>query len=262
MVTLILLAHLLLACGGVPPEPTPSEGEQVTIVQVVDGDTVALEDGRRVRYLGINTPERDQPFYEEAREANRRLVEGKSVWLVLDIQPTDRYGRILAYVWAGNRLVNLELVQQGFANAYTQPPNVRYSEQIIAAERKAREAEVGLWAKAGIPVKIQHIHYDAPGPDNEDPNGEWVEIINTGTRTVDLTNFTLKDQANHIYTFPSVDLQPEQLLKLFSGQGRDNIDSLYWGLSNDAVWNNGGDTGYLRDPQGRLVDSYQYSPEE
>ena len=258
MVTLILLGCLLLACSDAPPEPTPGDGEQARVAQVVDGDTVTLEDGRRVRYLGINTPERDQPFYDEAREANRRLVEGKTVWLVLDTQPTDRFGRILAYVWSGDQFVNLELVRQGFANAYTQPPNVRYSEQIVAAEREAREAEVGLWAKAGIPVIIQDIHYDAPGPDQENPNGEWVEIVNEGTGTVDLTSFTMKDEANHIYTFPPVELQAGQALRLFSGQGRDSADSLYWGLSEDAVWSNSGDTGYLRDAQGRLVDFYQY----
>ncbi len=256
--TLILLGFLLLGCAKATAIPTPTGGARVMIVHVVDGDTVELDDGRRVRYLGINTPERDQPFYAEARAANQQLVEGKAVWIVLDTEPTDRFGRTLAYLWVDEKLINLELVRQGYANAYTQPPNVRYSKEIVAAEQEAREAEVGLWAPAGVPIRIQEIHYDAPGPDHENPNGEWVELRNEGSKTVDLTGFTLKDEANHIYTFPTLSLEPGQVLKLYSGQGRNSYGSLYWGLSDDAVWSNQGDTAYLRDSQGRFVDSYGY----
>ncbi len=73
---------------------------------MIDGDTIDIEGGYRVRYIGIDTPEKDEAFYSEAKEANRRLVEGKTVWLTVDAQPSDRYGRLLAYVWAGERLVN------------------------------------------------------------------------------------------------------------------------------------------------------------
>jgi hypothetical protein len=135
---------------------------------------------------------------------------------------------------------------------------VRYSESIVAAEREAREAEVGLWAPAGLAVKIQKIYYDAPGPDAENPNGEWVEIVNEGPDAIDLLGFTLKDEGNHIYKFSSLILAPDSMLKVYSGQGTDGEHTLYWGLSNDAVWNNDGDTAYLRDKQGRLVDWYGY----
>jgi endonuclease YncB( thermonuclease family) len=258
VVLLILLTLLLSACDQDAPIPTPTDGVEVTISQVIDGDTVELDDGRRVRYLGINTPEQGRPFYDEATSANRRLVEGKSAWLVLDVQPTDQYGRTLAYVWVGDQFVNVELVRQGYAAAYTDPPNVRYSEAIIAAEKKARETEVGLWAPSDAPLKLQEIHFDAPGPDGENPNGEWVEIVNEGSKVMNLVGFTLKDEATHIYTFPDVTLEPNHVLKLYSGQGTDGADALFWGLVGDAGWNNNGDTAFLRDRRGRLVDMYRY----
>lgn len=258
LLALGLLVLHLAACGSSRAIPTPGNGAEVTVARVVDGDTVELADGRRVRYIGLNTPERGQPLYEEATEANRRLVEGKTAWLALDVQPTDQYGRTLAYLWAGGQFVNQELLRQGFANVYTAPPNVRYSEQFLQAEREARKAETGLWARSNLALKIRKIVYDAPGQDPENPNGEWVEILNAGTTPVDLAGCTLKDEGNHIYLFPALSLGPEEVLKLHSGQGPDGRGSLFWGLVDDSVWNNGGDTAYLRDPQGRLVDSYGY----
>jgi micrococcal nuclease len=217
-----------------------------------------LEDGRHARYLGINTPERGQPFYEQARQANRRLVEGRDAWLVLDVQPTDQYGRILAYFWVEGRFINAELVRSGYANAYTQPPNVRFSEEIVAAEQEARRAKVGLWSPADIPIRIDEIHYDAPGPDHQNPNGEWVVLFNEGSEPIDLTGLTLSDEANHLFTFPPVRLEPGKNLSLHTGRGRDDDSHLYWGLVNDSVWNNDGDTAFLRDPTGRLIDSFGY----
>jgi len=208
--------------------------------------------------VGVNTPERNQYYYEEATQANRRFVEGKTIWMVLDTQSIDQYGRLLAYVWVGSTFVNLELVRQGYASAYTEPPNVRYSQELLAAEQEAREAQRGLWVPAGIAVEIRTIYYDAPGPDPQNPNGEWIELVNAGSTTVDLSGFTLKDEANHIYTFPAVSLRPGRALKVYSGRGTDGPASLFWGLSGDSIWSNNGDTAFLRDPEGHLVDSYRY----
>lgn len=255
---LCAIALLSLGCADTAGPSTPSDGQHVKIAYVIDGDTVELDNGRRVRYLGINTPERGQPFYKEATEANRRLAEGQAAWMVLDTQPTDRFGRTLAYLWIQDRFVNLELVSQGYANAYTEPPNVRYSEEILAAEQEARNAQAGLWALADVPIRIREINYDAPGPDHQNPNGEWIAFENKGSEAILLSGFTLKDEANHIYTFPSVYLEPSTVIELHSGQGRDGGGTLYWGLSEDAVWSNNGDSAYLRNPQGKLVDYYTY----
>jgi micrococcal nuclease len=250
-----------LSTATAPPGsgPTqPGELETVTVATVVDGDTVELADGRRVRYIGLNTPERDQPYYQEAAEANRQLVAGKEVQLELDVETFDQYGRTLAYVWVDGLMVNREIISRGFANVFTVPPNVRYEAELRAAEREAREAGRGLWAGSEAPLKIVHIEADAPGDDRANPNGEWIEIANQGQQPVAMQGYTLKDEANHIYTFGNFTLQPETSVNLYSGQGQDTATELYWGLVDESVWNNGSDAAFLRDAQGSLVDTFAY----
>jgi micrococcal nuclease len=273
---LILLSILACNLETTPtPAPPPDNTETFRVKEVVDGDTIVLEEDTKVRYIGLNAPERDRPFYEEATEANRRLVEDQEVRLEFDTVQIDRYGRLLAYVFVGDStggsaeltveaspqgetFVNLELLRQGYANAFTVPPNVKYEGRFLEAEREAREAGRGLWAIQGMGIKIAHIQADAPGNDSENPNGEWVEIINEGSTAVNLEGFSLKDAANHIYTFPAFTLQPGATVRLYSGQGQDDASSLYWGLVGETVWNNSGDSAFLRDSEGNLVDSYTY----
>lgn len=135
---------------------TPSLGsqerEKVKVIRVIDGDTIELEDGRRVRYIGIDTPETVDPqkpvqcFGKEAYLENKKLVEGKQIEMEKDISETDQYGRILRYVWAEGVFVNEHLVREGFAHAVTFPPDVRYQELFLEAERKAREEGKGFWS--------------------------------------------------------------------------------------------------------------------
>lgn len=126
--------------------------ETATVLRVIDGDTVELNDKRRVRYIGIDTPEVVDPnkpvecFGPEAKAANQSLVEGKSVRLVKDISEVDKYGRLLRYVYFGDTLVNDYLVRQGFAHASTYPPDVELSEQLRQAEKEARVNTRGLWS--------------------------------------------------------------------------------------------------------------------
>ncbi len=262
--TTVLLLLILLSILACTPgsTPTPGSADTFRVREVIDGDTIVLEDGTKVRYIGLNTPERDRPFYEEATEANRKLVEGQEVRLELDAVQIDRYGRTLAYVFVsspqGDIFVNLELLRQGYANVFTVSPNVKYEELFREAEREAREAGRGLWAIQETAIKISRIQADAPGNDNENPNGEWIEIVNEGSEAVNLEGYSLKDAANHIYTFPAFTLQPGATVRLYSGQGQDDASSLYWGLVGEAVWNNGGDSAFLRDSEGHLVDSYTY----
>jgi len=234
------------------------QGTWATVTRVLDGDTVELDKGHRARYIGVNAPEDGQAFYEEAKEANRQLVEGRQVLLEFDVTTYDRYGRWLAYLYVDGHFVNYELVRRGFANVYTVPPNVKYEELLRQAQRQAREEEAGLWASVEMLVKITHIEADAPGDDNDNPNGEWVEITNQETSALDLRGYTLSDEANHIYAFGPLELPPGATVRLRTGQGQDNEENLYWGFVGRSVWNNSGDSAYLRDPQGNLVDVYAY----
>lgn len=125
--------------------------EFVKVTKVIDGDTIEIEGGYHVRYIGIDTPETVHPsqpvecFGKEASNKNKELVEGKMVRLERDITELDRYGRLLRYIWIDNTLVNEVLVQEGYANSYTYPPDVKYQERFVQAERIARENNRGLW---------------------------------------------------------------------------------------------------------------------
>lgn len=121
------------------------------VTRVIDGDTIELENGERVRYIGIDTPETVDPrkpvqcFGVEASRKNKELVEGKSVRLEKDITDKDKYNRLLRYVWIDDILINLELVKQGFAHSYSYPPDIKYQDRFRLAEQQAREAKIGLW---------------------------------------------------------------------------------------------------------------------
>ena len=146
---LLLLLLPLLVAGSASAGPL--EG---VVVRVVDGDTIYVQLADRVekiRYIGMNTPEihhptkGEQPGGREAAEMNRRLVGGKRVRLELDVRSRDRYGRLLAYVWLGDTMVNAELVRRGYAQVMTVPPNVRYQNLFVKLQREARDAGRGLW---------------------------------------------------------------------------------------------------------------------
>ncbi len=140
------------------PAPVASQGDStvVQVVRVTDGDTIQVccIAGKRekVRYIGINTPETKHPskgveyFGKEASEANRELVDGKSVSLEYDVQQRDRYKRLLAYVYLKDgTFVNAWLVERGYAQVMTVPPNVKYQKLFLKLERQVREARRGLW---------------------------------------------------------------------------------------------------------------------
>ncbi|MBI3616217.1 MAG: thermonuclease family protein [Candidatus Omnitrophica bacterium] len=133
----------------------PAAGPREVFVQrAVDGDTVLLSMGERVRYIGVDTPELHHPrkpvqFYgREAMEFNRNLVEGKSVRLEFDVERYDKYNRLLAYVYLPDgTFVNAELVRQGYARLMTIPPNVKHAELFRKLQAEAREAGRGLWGR-------------------------------------------------------------------------------------------------------------------
>ena len=120
--------------------------------QVVDGDTFHCEDGRKVRLIGIDSPEwRQRPFGSKAQQALLRMLPtGSPVLLERDVTLTDRYGRLLAYVWVGPTLVNEAMVHDGWAVLYTVPPNVKYVERFMRAQNEARTRGAGLWAERGF----------------------------------------------------------------------------------------------------------------
>ena len=130
------------------PKPSEYNRDTVTanVLRVVDGDTIDIEvngERQRVRYIGINTPERDEPCYEQATQANIDLVLGKTVRLVRDKSDTDRYGRLLRYLFVDEIFVNKVLVEQGHAEAVLYNPDDQYYNLFRDLEVAAKNARLG-----------------------------------------------------------------------------------------------------------------------
>lgn len=152
----LLASAAFLRASVAQSERTPVAQSELEgmVVRVVDGDTIHVKLGERVekvRYIGVDTPEiqhptrGEEPGGRQAAEVNRRLAGGQRVRLELDVQARDRHGRLLAYVWVGDLMVNAELVRLGYAQVITVPPNVRHRELLAKLQREAREAGRGLW---------------------------------------------------------------------------------------------------------------------
>lgn len=154
LIPAVLLCLVVLFCGGSSDKPNVQKGPKYHVVKVkkvIDGDTVLLENGERVRYIGVDTPElKDsrkavRDFAKRAKEANRRMVDKKEIRLEFDVQTRDRYKRLLAYVYVDTVFVNAWLVENGFAKVMTVPPNVKYANRFEKLQKDARSRRKGLW---------------------------------------------------------------------------------------------------------------------
>jgi len=132
-----------------PNEPKLPKGNQKAWVKyVIDGDTIILGDGRRIRYLEINAPEdtsRHECFGHQATLANRQLVSHRQITFATDKEKYDKYGRLLAYVWVGKTFVNEYLLRQGYARLEIIPPNNAYYHFFRQAQKEALSRHRGLW---------------------------------------------------------------------------------------------------------------------
>jgi len=156
------LRMVQIALTNLSPSVTPAvqtsvQTSNVKIARVIDGDTVELETGEKLRYIGIDTPETKHPskpvqcYGEEAYQVNKKLVEGKTVRIEKDVSNVDKYKRLLRYVYISTQaspsgiMVNDYLVREGFAFATTFPPDVKFSEHFRNVQAEARLQNKGLW---------------------------------------------------------------------------------------------------------------------
>ncbi len=248
-------------------EKQPVNQPTVFVSKVIDGDTIELEDKIKVRLLGINTPEKGQPYNQEATEKLRQLVEGKSVELEQDVNDKDQYGRLLRHVYIDGVSVNLQLVREGYANVYVVPPNKKYEAELNAAWKECLKDKLNLCSPSdeycgNRCIGISNLKSNAEGDDCSNLNGEYVVFRNSCSYPCELTEWTVKDNANHIYTFQNFALGAEESVTLYTGEGIDTGTKLYWrssGKQCNAVWNNDKDTLYLRNSNGELVLNYPYT---
>lgn len=155
---LVFIAVLFVAAFGAVMAAEAAKILVGQVMTVVDGDTIQVrlgESTENVRYIGVDSPEMrhptrgEEPGAREATETNRKLVRDQTVRLELDAQERDGYGRLLAYVYVGNMMVNAEMVAQGYAQVMTIPPNVKHQELFVKLQREARLLQVGFWRGTG-----------------------------------------------------------------------------------------------------------------
>jgi micrococcal nuclease len=139
LVILSLSAVLLLSSACQQPS------DMAVVTKVIDGDTIVIEGGYHVRYIGIDAPESGEFYYLEAKQVNEDMVAGKKVRLESDISDKDSYGRLLRYVYVDDNFLNAEMVSRGCAWATAYPPDVKYQIYLEAMENEARQTKQGFW---------------------------------------------------------------------------------------------------------------------
>ena len=241
----------------------------VTVSYVSDGDSIKLSNGEEIRLIGLNAPEIGQKCSSKSTNKLKELVLGKEVILEQDVDNKDQYGRLLRYIYVGDTFVNLEIVRLGFAHKYEYGSNIKYSSQFEQAENEAKQNEGCLWKSEEINyiqdqcIYVTNFHFNAAGDDNYNLNDEYITLKNKCSYSIDMTGWTIKDEtASHLYTIPSFTFQGGSTFNLFTGTGTNTNSALYWGRTSGnyaAIWNNGGDTLFLRDNNGNLVLSQSYS---
>jgi len=236
---------------------SPSLVAAERVARVIDGDTVLLEDGRKVRYAGINAPEEGDPGFRESTQANNLLVGGKEVRLELGRQKTEKHERLLAYVYVGRMFVQAELVKQGWAIVTRSQPIPRYREVLQKYQEEAKAAGRGIWTKGEHRGKLVVLQVHPRESARSSPNDEYVVFRNAGAAPLVLTGWSVSDEANQSYLVPQFTLGPGKTFTLHTGPGKNTNEALYWGRRK-TVWNKGGDTVIVKDSTGHYIVSHTY----
>jgi micrococcal nuclease len=256
------------------PWNSPSVSAQV--VKVIDGVTIEVSlDGETVpvRYIGVDLVEfgEDATIWTQMTEKNQELVEGKTVLLVEDVADTDSSGQLLRYVIAEGVFTNLEMVSSGYAVAASMPPNQSCDALLLDAQMQATQARLGLWAPEPTatrvlmpspmptplttgPMVIGLVIYR--GTPWQEPD-EFVEVLNDGTAPIQLNGWTLQDDANHVFTFPSFVLGPGEHCRVYTNLYSPTTCGFSF-FRTSPIWENDADCAYLKDPLGEIISTYCY----
>jgi micrococcal nuclease len=236
--------------------------ETLRVKQVYDGDTLLLEDGRKVRYLGINSPESLEPFFLKAKRLNESLILRKKIRLEFDQERMDAYNRLLAYVHIGDLMVNAKLVREGLAHVFFIGPNRKYQSLLLQAQSEAKQRKVGFWSVGSGPkdLKVTSVHLG--DPEKPDPYAPYVRIANLSQGPTRLSGYTLSNESGKRYLFPDVSLDPGYTVIVVSTEGKDGVDQrgqlvVHW-PAQKTVWDTQEDTAFLTDPSGGGIDQYHY----
>ncbi len=229
---MLTLAVLLLSLY---QRPYDRLHERVIVSQVIDGDTLRLADSRVIRLINVNTPEKSERYYAEAKE-NLSWLINRSV--ELEILGIEKYGRTLGRVYAPEYL-NLNLVKGGFAHSFL--VNNEEIADFKDAQDYAFKNEIGIW---------KHSPYYECLKAEINKKDEYVDLV-SGCKA-DVTGWVIQDESTKKYVL----ITNFKNIRLYSGDGKDNDEEIFWDVG--SVWNNDRDSLFIRDKNGLLVYYNRY----
>jgi hypothetical protein len=210
--------------------------ESAKIERVIDGDTVVIKDKISVRLLGINSPEKGELYYLEAKEFLENEVFNKTVKLKFGKERYDKYGRILAYIFLDNENVNIKLVEEGLANYYFPSGKDTYYEPIVLAWENCIKKGINLCESS------ENTCADCIILDEMNFKDQKVILYNNCSYDCSLDNWSIKDEGRKKFYFENIILNR-----------KDKIEICAEDFDEDYVWTKTGDTLFLRDEKGKLV---------
>ena len=222
--------------------------EMGVVEKITDGDTIVVN-GSNVRLLGINTPERGEKYYREAKSFLESEILNKAVKLARTQEDEDMYGRKLRYVILENKNINEKLIRQGLANAYFPSGKDKNYNSFMGAWQDCLDSGQGLCEKSGDYcgrcIKIRELK----------PENDEIVLENNCKFYCSIENWTLKDEGRKNFMFKNFILEKEVTIKI--GNGTDSKNTLFWG-GEDYVLTRNGDSIFLRDKENMLVDWKNY----
>ena len=221
-------------------KPVEYEREQAVLNRVIDGDTMVVSgdtigNETHIRMLGINTPEKKMPFCNEAKSYLQQF-ENKTIFLLRDKTDTDQYKRKLRYVFFEDRLLNKEILENGLANAYMLD-DLKYEQDFKLAEKSARLNEKGIWTKSSDAC------VDCIVLNELNATGEFFILENDCDFDCGLDGWFVKDAGRNTFYLSAIGAGEQE--KVFS-------------KANKSIWNDAGDSFFMFDKSGLLVEYYEY----
>ena len=223
-----------------------SDYEYAVVERVIDGDTFVIRENVSVRLLGINSPERGELYYNEAKEFLEETILNKTVKLEYGKEKYDKYKRVLAYIYLDSENINLELVRKGFANYYFPSGKDVYYEEFKSAWEGCIDNNLNLCEKSETTcadcIELKEFDYKK----------EIIIFHNKCGFDCELTEWTIKDEGRKNFVFPEFVLKSDKDVYILIGETENDDNTLYW-TDEEYVWTKTGDTLFLRDDEGKLV---------
>jgi micrococcal nuclease len=214
----------------------------VKVDRIIDGDTIVVGN-ESVRLLGINSPEKGEVYFEEAKEFLTGLVLNKNIRLEIGYPKYDKYQRVLAFIFISHTNINIEVVRWGWANVYVLE-NKKYEKELRSAWAECIEKNINLCEKSEDTcancIKVKKFE------------GQIVVFENICGFDCSLNDWTIKNEGRKKYIFRNFAMGAGKEVQVIAKEGIDTSYNLFWDVGGD-VWTKTGDTLFLRDSEGKLV---------